>query len=62
MSTRRNFIQTTGILAAGALLPAETLFSNGVNGFENKRPPLADRKFTSDAVEAMILKIKYIII
>ena len=58
MTTRRNFIQTTSILAAGALLPTDGLFANGLNGFESKRPPLADRKFTSEAVESMILKIK----
>ena len=58
MTTRRNFIQTTSLLTAGAFLPADVLLANGLNGFESKRPPLADRKFTSEAVESMILKIK----
>ena len=58
MTTRRNFIQTTSLLTAGAFLPADLLLAHGLNGFESKRPPLADRKFTSEAVESMILKIK----
>ncbi|MEJ0103584.1 MAG: glycoside hydrolase family 125 protein [Bacteroidota bacterium] len=58
MTTRRKFIQTIGVTTAGALLPAKNLFAQPFNDFESKRPPLADRKFTSDAVEAMIKKIK----
>ena len=58
MTTRRHFIQTTGVLAAGTLLSKRNLFANSITDFETKRPPLADRKFTSDAVEAMIRKIK----
>jgi len=58
MITRKNFIQSTGMLAAGALLSGNKLFAQKFTEFESKRPPLADRKFTSDAVEAMIKKIK----
>ena len=46
------------MLAAGALLSGNKLFAQNFTEFESKRPPLADRKFTSDAVEAMIKKIK----
>jgi uncharacterized protein len=58
MTTRRNFIKTTGLLTAGILIQKESLPGNGFSGFESKRPPLADRHFTSAAVEAMIVKIK----
>ena len=58
MSNRRTFIQTAGILTAGTLLSKGNLFAQSVSEFESKRPPLADRKFTSEAVEAMIKKIK----
>jgi len=58
MITRKNFIQSTGMLAAGALLSGNKLFAQNFTEFESKRPPLADRKFTCDAVEAMIKKIK----
>lgn len=56
MSSRRQFIQSTGMLATGALL-GNKLFAAATE-FESKRPPLADRKFTSDAVEAAIKKVK----
>jgi len=58
MATRKDFIRTSGMLAAGTLLSGGNFFAQRVNDFESKRPPLADRKFTSDAVEAMIKKIK----
>ncbi|MBS1609179.1 MAG: glycoside hydrolase family 125 protein, partial [Bacteroidetes bacterium] len=58
MTTRRKFIQTTGILTAGALLSKGNLFAQTINEFESRRPPLANRKFTSEAVEATIRKIK----
>jgi len=58
MPSRRNFIQTSSLLTAGAFLPYKDLLSNTAFEFESKRPPLADRKFTSEAVEAMIKKIK----
>ncbi len=58
MHSRRNFIQAGGLLATAAILGPRHLFANGGFEFESKRPPLADRKFTSDAVEAMIKKIK----
>lgn len=58
MATRRKFIQSAGIVTAGALLTKGNLFAKTITEFESKRPPLADRKFTSDAVEAVIKKIK----
>jgi uncharacterized protein len=58
MNTRRKFIQQTGMLSAGLLLQQSGAFAFGANGFESKRPPLANRNFTSDAVEAAIIRIK----
>ncbi|HUC79513.1 MAG TPA: glycoside hydrolase family 125 protein [Flavisolibacter sp.] len=57
MATRKEFIRNTGILSAGMLLPGAKLFASGFTEFESKRPPLADRHFTSEAVEAMIKEI-----
>lgn len=58
MTTRKDFIKTTSLLSAGLLVNRQNFFSNGFTDFETKRPPLADRRFTSDAVESMINKIK----
>ena len=59
MTTRRNFIKINGITATGmsmGLRPA--WFSNKPIAFENHRPKLGDRKFTSKAVEETISSIK----
>ncbi|MEO5681861.1 MAG: glycoside hydrolase family 125 protein [Chitinophagaceae bacterium] len=58
MTNRRQFIKTGGVLSAGMLLHKTNLFANGAAGFESKRPPLAQRKFTSVHVEAAIEQIK----
>jgi uncharacterized protein len=49
MSTRRQFLQSAAAVLA---LPARGA------AFESRRPPLAERKFTSDAVEAKIKQVK----
>ena len=55
MISRKKFIAQSGLVAAGlAMRPAWALGQN----FESRRPPLADRKFTSDAVEAAIVGMK----
>ena len=58
MTTRKEFIRNSSILSAGLLLSKGKVFASGYYDFESKRPPLADRKFTSDAVEATIKQIK----
>ena len=58
MHSRRRFIQNTGIISAGMLLSKSNGFAMGQNDFVTKRPTLAARKFTSEAVEATIVKIK----
>jgi uncharacterized protein len=58
MPTRKEFIHTTSLLTAGLLFKKGKLFANGFFEFESKRPPLAERHFTSAAVEATIVEIK----
>jgi len=58
MTGRRQFIKTGSVLSAGILLHNTTLFAKGTTDFESKRPPLAQRKFTSPHVEAAIEAIK----
>ncbi len=55
MISRKKFIVQSGLVAAGlAMRPAWALGQN----FESRRPPLAERKFTSEAVEAAIANMK----
>jgi uncharacterized protein len=58
MPTRKEFIRNTSILSAGMFLSKPGLFASALADFESKRPPLTDRKFSSDAVEGMIKKVK----
>ena len=62
MSSRKRFIRTTAALFSGLILNTKNFFAKDMIGsvvdFETKRPPLADRHFTSDAVEAVITDIK----
>ena len=58
MRSRRKFIQTSSVLATALLVKPSGLFASKPLDFESKRPPLADRKFTSETVEAAILKMK----
>ncbi|ULQ56975.1 glycoside hydrolase family 125 protein [Flavihumibacter rivuli] len=58
MQSRRKFIQHTGALATGLFLQQSGAFAFSAQGYESKRPPLAERKFTSEAVEATIVRLK----
>jgi meiotically up-regulated gene 157 (Mug157) protein len=58
MPTRKDFIRTTSALATGLLLSKQSTWASPFAEFESKRPPLADRHFTSAAVEAVITKLK----
>ena len=65
MQTRRKFIKNTGLLSAGLLAIQSEVFASesnifnfSMNDFVSKRPPLAERKFTSKAIEAAIDQIK----
>src|SRR5450432_227226 len=58
MQSRKQFIQSAGLLTTGILLKQSGVFAFGTNNFESKRPPLAQRKFTSQGVESTIIKLK----
>ncbi|MFA7288640.1 MAG: glycoside hydrolase family 125 protein [Melioribacteraceae bacterium] len=74
MPSRRDFIKTGGLAAAGLALSSNAL-ANGLrdnsfglqtstthlpqfSNFVSQRPPISERKFTSEAVEAKISEIK----
>jgi meiotically up-regulated gene 157 (Mug157) protein len=57
MTTRKEFIRSAAILAAGTMLN-KNAFAGWSKEFESKRPPLAERHFTSDAVETLIKQMK----
>ena len=61
MKTRRDFIKASGMISAATLLSNNNIFANGIYEFESKRPPLTDRRFTSDAVEEAIKQMKSIL-
>jgi uncharacterized protein len=58
MTGRRKFLKTGGIISAGILLNKTNLFAKRAQDFESRRPPLADRKFTSTAVENAVKAVK----
>jgi meiotically up-regulated gene 157 (Mug157) protein len=55
---RRQFIKTSGIIGTGMLFNQSPLFAQSFTDFESKRPPVDKRHFTSEAVEATIIKMK----
>lgn len=57
MTTRKEFIKTTGAVSAGLLLSNRNLFASKFTELESKRPPLAERHFTSEAVEETIRQL-----
>ncbi len=58
MRSRRHFIKTGSIISAVTLLSRNNIFAQTTNDFQSMRPPLAERKFTSDTVEATIKQMK----
>jgi hypothetical protein len=52
---RRKFLQSGSLIAAGTFLCNKNLFA-AANDYTSKRPPLSERKFTSEAVETLIIK------
>lgn len=58
MPTRRRFIRQGGVLAAGWSLGRSAAWDPGTNGTPCVRPVPADRRFTSEAVESTIRRIK----
>ena len=60
---RRIFVQTGSIAVAGSLIAGKTVASGATanlpaSDYTSKRPPLAKRKFTSEAVEKTIKVVK----
>ena len=53
---RREFIINSGLAISGLMLAEKSTAQS--TGFVNKRPPLNQRKFTSQAVEAKIAEVK----
>lgn len=58
MQTRRKFIANSTLLSAGMLLTKYNGYAISPAEFISKRPDPANRKFTSEAVEAAIIQIK----
>jgi meiotically up-regulated gene 157 (Mug157) protein len=56
--TRKNFLNKMGVLTAGTAFFNSKLFASSITDFTSMRPPLAERKFTSDAIEKTIAQIK----
>lgn len=54
METGRDFIKSGSIITATTLLSGNKLFALNTNDFTSRWPPLSERKFTSEAVEAAI--------
>lgn len=62
MINRRNFIKT-GSLAIAGLSLSNLSFTKSLipNSFVSKRPPISERKFISEAIEAKIIEMKKLI-
>ena len=58
MQNRRDFIKASGLISAATLLSNKNIFSQPVIDFTSKRPPIAERKFSSEAVEEVIKNMK----
>lgn len=58
MNSRRQFLQTTGLLTTGLFIKKSNAFAFFNDDLKNKRPPVSERKFTSEAVEETIKSIK----
>ncbi len=62
MPSRRNFIKTSGLAIAG-LSVSKLSFTKSfaLNSYQSKRPPILERKVTSEAIEAKLVEMKKII-
>lgn len=59
MTTRRDFIKTSGLVTGGIALSGTSVFAmSRKNTFSSRRPPLKERKFVSEAVEETIRTVK----
>jgi uncharacterized protein len=62
MINRKRFIKTAATLSTGLLINPKDFLAEDIFGFtkdfKSRRPPVAERHFTSDAVEAVITEVK----
>lgn len=59
MQSRRNFIKTSSLTIIGLSFSKISFpISSSPNLFESNRPPIADRKFISEAIETKIVEMK----
>ena len=62
MINRRNFIKTGSLAIAGLSLSNLSFTKSFIpNSFVSKRPPISERKFVSEVIEAKIIEMKNII-
>ena len=61
MTTRREFLKTTSVLAVGSGLAGSAVSALAADGFVSLRPAPAKRTFTSVAVDKKIAEIKALI-
>lgn len=58
---RRTFLYQSGVASVGMLTPGVLKSAVSFSDYPDKRPRLSERKFTSTAVEATIIKMKKVI-
>ncbi len=62
MTSRRNFIKTSGLAIAGLSFTNLSFTKSFIpSSFTTNRPPLSERKFVSEAIEAKVIEMKKII-
>ncbi len=58
MTSRRRFIRSAGVMTMGLAMPGVPVFCLGRDEWESMRPKMQDRRFTSDAVEETIVRMR----
>lgn len=58
MINRKHFMKSMALLTAAVASGDHNIFAGSAGEYESRRPPLGDRKFRSEAVEAAIAKFK----
>ena len=61
MFDRRKFLLTGTLATAGVYFSKASSFLDLQNDFISQRPPVADRKFSSEAVEKLIIRVKKVL-
>ena len=58
MTSRRKFIRSAGVMTMGLAMPNVPVFARGRDERESMRPKMQDRRFTSEAVEETIVRMR----